>query len=159
LRHIVGIAEMKIASKPGDQLVTYALGSCLGLAVYDPSAVVGGILHAMLPNAKVSPEKAKSNPYMFIDTGTPAFFQELYKMGAKKENLTVKVCGGASIGQTTDDCFQIGKRNIIVLRKLLWINGVMIAGQDIGGTIARTLYLDIASGRTWIQSREGEKNL
>lgn len=158
MRHVVGVADMKIASGTGDVIVTHALGSCLGIAIYDPVAHVGGIFHVMLPSASVSPEKATKNPWMFVDTGTPLFFKDAYAAGAIKERLKVKVAGGASLGNG-EDFFAIGKRNFIALRKLFWKNGIMIAAEDVGGNISRTLHLDVATGRTWIQSKGEEWEL
>jgi chemotaxis protein CheD len=156
----VGVAEMKISTKPDDLLVTHALGSCLGIAVFDPVAMVGGILHVMLPNANVAPEKAKENPCMFVDSGTPVFFKTLFSRGAKKKNMVVKIAGGATIGKgNKEDFFAIGKRNLVILRKIFWKNGVMITNQDTGGKIARSLYLDMGCGRVWIQSNGREWDL
>ena len=70
MRHIVQVGDMKVG-KRGDLIITHALGSCLGLMVYDPEAQVGGLLHAMLPLSKINLEKAKANPFMFVDTGVP----------------------------------------------------------------------------------------
>ena len=75
-RHVVGVAEMKVSNQPNDVLVTHALGSCLGIAVHDSVARVGGIFHVMLPTASVNPGKANENPFMFVDTGTPLFFKQ-----------------------------------------------------------------------------------
>ncbi len=158
MRHVVGVADIKIARGADDVVVTHALGSCLGISIHDPVANVGGIFHVMLPNASVSPEKAEKNPFMFVDTGTPIFFKEAYAAGAVKERLVVKVAGGAALG-TGEDFFAIGKRNFIVLRKLFWKNGIMIAGQDVGGNISRTMHLEIGSGRTWLQSNGREWDL
>jgi len=91
VNQIVGVAEMKISDKPGDVIVTHALGSCLGIAAHDPQAEVGGIFHAMLPSFEVNPAKAKDKPMMFIDLGTPIFFKSLYKYGCQKERLVIKV--------------------------------------------------------------------
>ncbi|MEW6746032.1 MAG: chemotaxis protein CheD [Planctomycetota bacterium] len=159
MRHIVGVADMKIATAPTDEVVTHALGSCLGIAVWDPEVKVGGILHAMLPSASVSPDKAQANPYMFVDVGTPCLFKAIYAAGGKKERLVVKVAGGAAIGKSNQDFFAIGRRNVVMLRKLFWKNGIIIAGQDVGGTMARTMYLEIATGRTWLQSNGREWDL
>lgn len=156
MRHVVGVADMKISTQPDDIIITHALGSCLGVSLYDPELRAGGILHVMLPSASVSPEKAQKNPYMFVDTGTPLFFKSLYSAGADKKNLVVKVAGGAAIGKGKEDFFAIGKRNFVMLRKLFWKNGIMIAGQDVGGNIARTMFLDLNTGRTWCQSNGRE---
>jgi chemotaxis protein CheD len=151
MKIIVGVADMKISNQPSDTVVTHALGSCLGIAAYDPIACVGGILHVMLPNASVNPDKAQQNPYMFVDKGTPMFFRELYNHGADKKRLIVKVAGGAQLGKG-EDFFAIGKRNFLMLRKLFWKNGIIISGEDIGGNISRTMYLDISTGRIWLSS-------
>ena len=151
MRHVVGVADMKISAQPGDVIVTHALGSCLGVAIHDPVVQVGGLFHPMLPNARVNPDKAAANPYLFVDIGTPLFFKEAYAAGARKERLVVKVAGGAAIGNGPN-FFAIGRQNFTMLRKLFWRNGIVIAGEDVGGSTSRTMYLDISTGRTWIQT-------
>ena len=99
MRLTVDIADMKVTNQPGDVLVTYALGSCLGIAIHDPLTSVGGLLHVMLPLSTIDPNKAKNNPYMFVDTGVPKLFLAAYQAGAKKERLIVKVAGGACTGR------------------------------------------------------------
>lgn len=147
MKHIVGVADMKIATQPGDELITYALGSCLGITLYDPVARVGGLLHVMLPLSTIDPAKATDNPCMFVDTGVPRLFLDCYKAGAQKQRVVVKVAGGASVHQNEeDDLFQIGKRNFVMLRKLLWKNGVLLKAHDVGGTHSRTMSLDIETG-------------
>jgi chemotaxis protein CheD len=155
LKHVVGVSDMKVSRSPGDIIVTHALGSCLGIVLYDPVAKVGGILHAMLPQASVNPAKAEANPYAFVDVGTPAYIQQALAAGAQKNRLVVRVAGGAAMS-TGADMFAVGKRNFLMLRKVLWKQGLMIKNQDVGGTISRTLYLEIETGQSWIVSR-GEK--
>jgi len=159
VKRIVGIAEMMISADPEDVLVTHALGSCLGIAVYDPALCLGGMLHTMLPQGRTNSEKAKANPFMFVDTGVPAFFRALYELGAVKSRLVVKVAGGANVHNAQNDRFEIGKRNYIILKKLLWKNNILINSEDTGGTIARTMYLEIATGRTWVSTAGVEKEL
>ncbi len=158
-KKIVGVADMKISDTHGDVIVTHALGSCLGIAAHDARATVGGILHVMMPHSTVNPEKAKANPYMFIDTGVPAFFRSLYDAGAQKRQLVVRVAGGANIGAREQDRFAIGKRNFVMLKKLFWQNGVMIEAEDVGGNHARTMYLEIGSGRVWLSTAGQVKDL
>lgn len=145
MKQIVGIADMKISSNPDDLLITYALGSCLGITVYDPVAKVGGMLHVMLPSSNVNPEKAKTNPWMFVDTGVPELFKACYKLGAVKKRITLKVAGGAN-SEDMLGSFQIGTRNVLMLRKLLWKNGVLIKGMDVGDSLSRTMSLNINTG-------------
>lgn len=145
---VVGVADMKVSASADERLLTYALGSCLGIAVYDPVMHVGGLLHVMLPSASLDPEKMVQNPAMFVDSGVPHLFRECYKLGARKERMIVKVAGGSHSGDTgEDDRYQIGKRNLVTLRKLLWKNGVMLHAQETGGVqVSRTMWLDVATG-------------
>jgi chemotaxis protein CheD len=152
VRYTVGVSDMSLSAHSGDLIVTHALGSCIGVAIYDPVAIVGGILHYMLPLSTVDAVKAEENPFMFGDTGIPAFFLEAYKLGAKKENLRVVMAGGAQVFEK-QDFFDIGKRNIIIARKLFWKNNLMIAAEHVEGHIPRTLFLEVGSGKTWMTSR------
>ena len=152
MRHVIGVADMKIACQVGDELITFALGSCLGITVYDPVAHVGGMLHVMLPLSTIDPGKATENPFTFVDTGVPKLFLDCYKQGAQKPQLVVKVAGGASVqGDESKDLFQIGKRNFVMLRKLLWKNGVLLKAHDVGGTQARTMRLGIDTGEVTLK--------
>lgn len=160
MKQIIGIADMKISKQSDDVLITYALGSCLGIAVYDAVAKVGGLLHVMLPISTVNPAKAADNPLMFVDTGVPELFKACYKAGAKKERMVVKVAGGASLQNNADsDQFQIGKRNFLMLRKLLWKNNVLIESFDVGENFSRTMSLELATGDVVLKINNKETRL
>ena len=90
---VIGISDMKVSNKPRDVLVTYALGSCIGLSVYDPFARVGGLLHYMLPDSTLDAGKAKENPYMFTDARDASVFKACYALGADKKRMVVRVAG------------------------------------------------------------------
>jgi len=142
---------MKIGQEV-DIIATHALGSCLGLMVYDPVARVGGLLHAMLPMSIINPDKAKANPYMFVDTGVPTLFKALTEIGGHKARMVIKAAGcGNPLGQ--NEMFKIGERNYAVLKKLLWKNNILLEAEDVGGTASRTVYLDLETGQTIINSR------
>lgn len=147
---VVGVGDLGFAVAAGGpgRLATYALGSCLGVAVHDPVAGVAGLLHVMLPSSEVDPARVAVKPAMFVDSGVPLLFKESYKLGAKKERLIVKVVGGAMQADTDEgDHFQIGKRNLLALRKLLWRNNVSVRAEDVGGTrVSRTVHLDATTG-------------
>ncbi|MDD5531533.1 MAG: chemotaxis protein CheD [Syntrophales bacterium] len=81
---VVGVADLKVSDNPHDILVTYALGSCIGVAVFDPVSKVGGLIHFMLPDSTLDPEKAREKPAMFADTGIPMLFKSCYELGAEK---------------------------------------------------------------------------
>ena len=147
---VVGVGDMGVSNNPEDILVTYSLSSCIGLAIYDPIAKVGGILHYMLPESSLDGRKAEKNPYMFGDTGIPLLFKEAYKLGAQKGRLKIMVVGGAQI-LDQKGLFNIGKRNYTILRKMFWKNNVMTDFEDVGGNINRTLKLEIKTGQAWLK--------
>jgi chemotaxis protein CheD len=158
--HTVGVADMKVSAERGDVIITHALGSCLGVTAYDPVACVGGLLHVMLPLSTIDPVKADRNPFIFVDTGFPRLLIECFKAGAQKQRLEVRVAGGAnSQDREEDDFFQIGKRNLIILRKLLWKNGLLMKSYDVGGSNSRTMSLEIGTGTVTIKSGRQTRNL
>ena len=158
---VIGIAELRVSATAGERLVTYALGSCLGITIHDPVAGVAGLLHAMLPSGAIDAEKAARNPAMFVDTGVPLLFRESYRLGAKKERIVCKVAGGAHAGaDESSDQFQIGKRNMLMLRKLLWKNGVVLHAHDTGGVqTSRTVFLDVGTGALTVRSHGRDSSL
>lgn len=157
-RIIVGISDLKVSGNIDDVLITYALGSCIGVAVYDPRVRVGGLLHFMLPDSSIDSNKAKVNPAMFADTGIPFLFKSCYRLGAEKRRMIVKIAGGAKI---MDDAnyFRIGQKNITALRKIFWKNNVLIDGEDTGKSNNRTVQLNISTGRVVIKTPDGLKEL
>ena len=151
---IVGISDLKVSNNPGDILVTFALGSCIAVAIYDPLAKVGGLLHYMLPDSNLDLNKAQAQPGMFADTGVPLLFKSCYRLGAEKKRIIVKVAGGASILDDTN-FFRIGQKNITALRKIFWKNNVMIEAEDTGSNYNRTVRLDLSNGKFLIKSSMG----
>ena len=142
----VGIADFKISNNPEDTLVTYSLGSCIGLSIYDPVVQIGGMLHYMLPDSSINQEKAEKNPAMFANKGIPLLFKQCYSLGADKKRMIIKVAGGSQIMDAAGT-FNIGKRNYAILRKMFWKNNVMIADEDVGGNHNRTMYMQISDGK------------
>lgn len=149
----VGMGELEVSADPETILVTYALGSCVAVIVHDPVRRVGGMIHYMLPISAITPEKAKARPAMFADTGVPMLFQRMYSLSCKKSDLVVKVVGGASINDD-NGTFDIGRRNYVVLRKMFWKVGVIVAAEDVGGHVSRTTRLFVESGRTVVHSTD-----
>lgn len=154
----VDIADIKTSDDPDSIIVTYALGSCIAVMLYDPIKRVGGMIHFMLPSSATSPEKASSKPAMFADTGIPMLFEKMYSHGCSKHNLVVKVAGGGAL-YDDNGMFNIGKRNYTILRKMFWKNNVIIKAEDVGGRKSRTAKLHVASGRVTIRSSGEEKEL
>jgi chemotaxis protein CheD len=148
---IVGVSDMKVSNKPGDVVVTYSLGSCIGLVLYDPVARVGGILHYMLPESSLDKEKAANRPFMFADTGIPRIFKQAYKFDAIKKRMRVSVFGGAQI-LDQKGFFNIGKRNHMALKKIFFKNNVLIDHEEVGGNVNRTVRLEIKTGDVYVKT-------
>jgi chemotaxis protein CheD len=112
----------------------------------------------MLPLSKIDPLKAKAQPYMFVDTGVPMLFKEVYRLGAEKKRLVITAVGCSS---PLDDkgYFKIGERNFTVLRKLLWKNNALIDKQDIGGSKSRTVSISLDTGKIIMKSQGEETEL
>ena len=148
---VVGVADMVVSNDPGAELVTYSLGSCLGITIYDPAKRIGGLFHVMLPESKIDASKAANSPFMFMDTGLPRLFHAAYNLGADRSRLVVKVAGGA---QLLDDrnVFNIGGRNFQALSDLIARNGLVIHARDVGGMTSRTLRFDLANDTVTIKS-------
>lgn len=154
----VGISELIISRDPSDVIVTYSLGSCVGVVLYDPAIKVGGMIHCMLPLSKIDEAKAQKAPAMFVDTGVTQMIQDMFNLGAERSRIQARVAGG---GAPMDEkgMFKIGERNYGVLRKVLWKNSILIAAEDVGGTAARTMYLHMETGRVQIRSNGQCKDL
>jgi len=146
MKRVIGVADMAVSNDANESLITYSLGSCIAVVIYDPTVKVGGLLHYMLPEANLDLEKAKRIPAMFADSGIPMLFKQSYQYGAKKSNMIVKVVGGAQI-LDENGVFNIGKRNYLALRKLFFKNNVMIAAEHVGGNVNRTVRLAMATGQ------------
>ncbi|MBN2539785.1 MAG: chemotaxis protein CheD [Deltaproteobacteria bacterium] len=151
---IIGISDFKISNKSQDVLITYALGSCIAVVVYDPKVKVGGLLHFMLADSSIDTKKALQQPAMFADTGVPLLFKACYKLGAEKRHMTVKLAGGASIMDDTN-FFRIGQKNIMAIRKILWRNNVIVTSEDTGENYNRTVELHMSDGRVTVRSGRG----
>lgn len=144
----IATGEWGLATQPGS-LVTYALGSCVGLIAYDRFAHVGGLLHALLPEASIDPERAERQPALFVDTGIPLLIAKLEEAGCFRRNLVLKLAGGAN-PIADQELFRIGERNVDAARQVLEAARLPLAAEDVGGTTSRTLTLDLETGNTTI---------
>jgi len=154
---IIGIGDCRVESGPDVVLITYALGSCVAVVVHDPVARVGGLLHFMLPDSNLDPDKAHHNPYLFADTGIPLLFHSAYELGADRRRLNVTVAGGAQMMEA-DEHFNIGKRNCAAAKKILGQAGLMAQTEAFGGSVSRTVRLEISSGRVFLRESGGAEH-
>ncbi len=157
-RVVITISDAKVSSDQSEVLVTYSLGSCIGVCLYDPVTHIGGMLHYQLPSSKMNSDRAKRAPFMFADSGMKLLLNKLLAMGANKKRMDVRVAGGAAMA-TGPKGFDIGKRNYLAIRKVLWSSGMFISAEDVGGSSARNLHMDMADGTVTVRSSGLEKYL
>lgn len=154
----VGISDMRISTNPSDILVTYSLRSCVGVTLYDPHARVGGLIHCLLPDSRSNPERAKIRPYMFVDAGMERMISEMRTLGASPNRMIVKAAG-AGVFLDAKGHFDIGKKNYVMLRKVLWKQRLLLRGEAVGGSTARTMFLYMDEGKTIIRTKDGRFEL
>lgn len=146
---VVGIAECRVADVHGQTLATFALGSCIALAVHDPVAGVGGLLHYMLPDSSIDPGRSRLNPCMFADTAIPALLEALAERGAARHRVIAHAAGGARMLEDSK-VFDIGRRNYEALQRELADAGIRLQRVAVGGATSRNLRLEIGTGRIWL---------
>jgi chemotaxis protein CheD len=155
---VVNIADMKISTNPDELLITYSLGSCVALAVYDPYKQIGGLIHIMLPESHIERNSTNINPFKFVDLGVPALYKELFKLGSKRTHLVTKVIGGSNV-MDKNKYFNIGERNYTAVRKILWRNNMIIHKEDVGGTKSRTVRIYTDTGKVLVSNSYEEYEL
>jgi chemotaxis protein CheD len=146
----VGLGEAKVSRDPGEVLVAYGLGSCVGIGMYDPVAGVAGLLHAVLPER---PADAEANSPKYVDSGVAHLLALMERAGAKRGSLQVRVAGGANMltAPGFKQVFNIGDRNVASTRTTLAANALRIRAEDVGGHTGRTVRLYPGDGRMTIR--------
>lgn len=147
----IGISDMKVV-KFDDSLVTYALGSCVGICLYDALLKIGGLGHIMLPNY---PENnPKENKYRFADTCIPEMIGEMEKLGCNRRRITAKIAGGAKMFEVAGDSSfgNIGARNVVAVKSCLSRFGIPIYAEDTGLNYGRTVYFYTEDGTMVVKS-------
>jgi chemotaxis protein CheD len=149
---VVGISEYRCSTDKDASIVTYALGSCIGVGAFDPVTGVAGLLHFLLPDSRQDPERAMGQPASYADTGIPLLIRAMERMGADRRRIRVRLAGGAQI--LSDNAqLAVGKRNYMAARKLLWQLGVMVEMEAVGGTVSRNLGITVGTGEFWVQTK------
>lgn len=148
---VVNVSDAKASADPSDTLVTYSLGSCIGVMLYDPSRQVAGMLHFQLPTATMDADRARQNPMMFADSGFDLLMQMMCTLGSNKKSIKAKICGGAKMLNDAST-FDIGRRNHQAIRKVLWQQGMFLEKEDCGGSSPRTVNMNVADGSISVKS-------
>ena len=146
----VGIGDMKLSRGEG-RIITYALGSCIGITFYDPAIKLGALLHIMLP-ARFN--EKDPNVFKYADTGIRETLRKLSAFGMMKARTVIKIAGGAKMFEISGntDFGNIGQRNAASVKQILQQEGFRIKAEDTGGSHARTMYIDLANGDVVVRS-------
>ena len=141
----VGMADYKVGRAPST-LISYGLGSCIGVSLYDPQAKVGGLLHIMLPDSTQS--RASENPAKFADTGVPLMLKDVLALGASKSRLVAKMAGGAQMFAfaKATDIMRVGARNAEAVKEQLKSLGIKLIAEDTGENYGRTVQINLENG-------------
>jgi chemotaxis protein CheD len=146
----VNFSEMKVSNNPAETLVAFSIGSGIGIAIYDPVVLVGGLLNFILPDSTtIQSVMNEKNPFMFADTGLPAFLTALQASGAKTDEMKVVIAGAAQV-MDQSGVFNIGQNNYEAAKSILFGRKICIRHEDIGGVHPRTLKLKIDNGDIFI---------
>ena len=150
LTHIVGVSDCKLSADRTDSVITCALGSCLGVSLFDTVTHTVGILHIMLPTSQYRSLDQDLNPFMYANTGLPIFLQEILSRGARRGCIEAKLAGGACMLQGFQS-LNIGSRNIEAVTSVLARENIPIRGSSLGGSVSRTMTLLLDDGRVTVR--------
>jgi len=147
----VGIADMKISQSPKG-LISYALGSCVGICIIDRVKKVAGMVHIMLPTNNNSEDK--KNTFKYADTGIPEMVKQMESMGCMKGRMTAKIAGGAKMFEIKGNSSigNIGERNVIATKEVLNKLNIKLISHDVGENYGRTIIFDSETGNLTIKS-------
>lgn len=150
---ILGIGDFGASKTMGTAVKTYALGSCVAAIFLCPITRTVGMIHVALPDSSINPAKVKERPGYFADTGIPLLLQSMARLGCAPNGrgMHVKLAGGASI-MDPNETFNIGKRNVLAIHKILWSLGLGAVAEDIGGSISRTVSVAVNTGEVIIST-------
>ena len=155
----VGMADYKVGRAPST-IISYGLGSCIGISLYDPQAKAGGLLHIMLPDSTQA--RPTDNPAKFADTGLPLMLRDVLELGASRSRLVAKIAGGAQMFAFANatDIMRVGARNAEAAKKILQSLHIRLLAEDTGGNYGRTVQIDLATGVYKVKTIDkGEKEI
>ena len=148
---VVGMADLNVTRAPGT-LTTLGLGSCVGIALYDPATKIAGLAHIMLPDSKAIHNN--SNVAKFADTAIVKMIADMERLGARRANITAKIAGGAQMFafNATNDNLRVGDRNVEATKRILQSLRIPLRAEETGASFGRTVELYADDGRFLIKA-------
>ncbi|MDH5298834.1 MAG: chemotaxis protein CheD [Desulfobulbaceae bacterium] len=151
---LVGVGGLAASRTPGESIKTFALGSCVAVIMLHPPTRTVGMVHVALPDSAVARGNVGDRPGYFADTGIPVLLKEMAALGCSSpgnKGMIVKLAGGAKV-MDPNNVFNVGKRNILAIRKILWSLGMGPVAEDVEGSISRTVTVAVDTGQVTIAS-------
>ena len=147
----VRMGDMQKGTAPG-RLVTRALGSCLGITIYNPFKKIGAMAHPMLPD--IDKSRTKHNPNRYVNYVIRKMLEELESAGNLRANLAVKIFGGAHMFSfiNADSALNVGEKNIVMARAVFEELGLKTIAEEVGGTFGRTIELNLENGKVIVDT-------
>ncbi|MDE6887679.1 MAG: chemotaxis protein CheD [Eubacterium sp.] len=147
----VGMADLNICKSP-NAITTLGLGSCIGIAIYDPVTKIGGLAHIMLPDS--TKIRNNSNIAKFADTGIVELVNRMVRAGAGRTRMVAKIAGGAKMFEVNgaDSIGSIGEKNALASKQKLRELGIRLIAEDTGLNYGRTVELHCDTGEYYIKS-------
>jgi chemotaxis protein CheD len=148
---VVGMADLRAVKAPG-VLTTLGLGSCIGIALYDPIKKIAGLAHIMLPDSTAIHNN--SNHAKFADTAIAKLIGQMELLGASKRNMRAKIAGGAQMFafNASNENLRVGDRNVEATKKELGKHGIPLIASETGASFGRTVELYAEDGKFLIKA-------
>jgi chemotaxis protein CheD len=148
---VVRVADLNVGGED-DVLVTVGLGSCVAIALHDPSARVGGLAHILLPSPALS--RSTDNAAKFPQSAVPRLLELMTARGASSKRVVARIVGGASMfaSLAPSGTIQMGERNVVATRQALSASGLPLVAEAVGGDFGRTVRLFVGDGRLEVSS-------
>jgi len=152
---VVGLGEFKVTREPSVILICLGLGSCVSVCAYDPLVKLGGMAHIVLPSSNGRAEEASAK---YADKGVPLLLEEMFKQGAMRSHLIIKLAGGAALSKAPglESAFKIGERNLEMVQAVLAKERISTAAADVGGHMGRTVRMFLDSGKVVVTTAGSE---
>ena len=151
----VGIGQLRVARSPS-RLLCLGLGSCVAIAIWDSSTKIGGMAHVMLPDESFAPKRLDSPPAKFGNTAAKALTDEMKKAGANVYVSVAKIAGGANMFRSVSPSMKdIGLENSEAVKKALKQIHIRLVAEDLGGSLGRTVELDMDTGKLSVKNVRG----
>jgi len=157
---VLGVGDFAASSDAADVLKTFSLGSCVAVTFWDPRRRIAGMAHIVLPDSSQAKDKADERPGFFADTGIEAVLRRMADLGChpRGRGVVIKAAGGARMLELAKS-FDIGKHNVLAVRKVLWSLGLGLLAEDTGGSESRTVEIDVAAGTTRITAPDRRERI